>query len=97
MRVEYHPAVEEELRDIIKYYNQSSTGLGFEFLDEFEKQVLKIASMPSLWLTVQNNVQRSLMTRFPYVIYFRVINDNILRVTIVKHERRHPKLGLKRK
>jgi toxin ParE1/3/4 len=97
MRVEYHPAVEEELRDIIKYYNQRSTGLGFEFLDEFEKQVLKIASMPSLWLTVQNNVQRSLMTRFPYVIYFRVINDNILRVTIVKHERRHPKLGLKRK
>lgn len=97
MRVEYHPAVENELREIIKYYNQSIAGLGFEFLDEFEKQILKISSMPTLWITVQDDIQRSLMERFPYVIYFRVIDSSVLRVTMVKHQRRHPKLGIKRK
>ena len=97
MRVEYHPAVENELREIIKYYNQSFAGLGFEFLDEFEKQILKISSMPALWITVQDDIQRSLMERFPYVIYFRVIDNSVLRVTMVKHQRRHPKLGIKRK
>ena len=97
MRIEYHPAVENELREIIKYYNQSFAGLGFEFLDEFEKQILKISSMPALWITVQDDIQRSLMERFPYVIYFRVIDNNVLRVTMVKHQRRHPKLGIKRK
>ena len=97
MRVEYHPAVENGLREIIKYYNQSFAGLGFEFLDEFEKQILKISSMPALWITVQDDIQRSLMERFPYVIYFRVIDNSVLRVTMVKHQRRHPKLGIKRK
>ena len=77
MRVEYHPAVENELREIIKYYNQSFAGLGFEFLDEFEKQILKISSMPALWITVQDDIQRSLMERFPYVIYFRVIDNSV--------------------
>ena len=47
MRVEYHPAIESELREIIEYYNKCSQGLGAEFLDEFERQILKIASMPT--------------------------------------------------
>ncbi|MGC8774816.1 MAG: hypothetical protein ACP5R6_06105 [Chlorobaculum sp.] len=46
MRIEYHPAIEDELRRIIDYYNECSAGLGTEFLNEFECQVLKIASNP---------------------------------------------------
>jgi toxin ParE1/3/4 len=64
MRIEYHPEVENELRNIIKHYNQCSEGLGVEFLDEFEKQILKISCMPTLWYTVQDDIQRSLMKRF---------------------------------
>ena len=39
MKVEYHPAIERELREIIKYYNDCSDGLGAEFLNEFERQI----------------------------------------------------------
>lgn len=46
MRIEYHPAVEKELRDIISYYNDCSYGLGRDFLNDFESHVLKIASNP---------------------------------------------------
>jgi hypothetical protein len=73
VKVEYHPAIERELREIIKYYNKCSKGLGIEFLNEFERQILKIASMPMRWITVDTDVRRSLMKRFPYVIYFRVL------------------------
>ena len=97
MKIEYHPKVENELKEIIKYYNQCSSGLGTEFLDEFEKQILKISSNPSLWIKMQGDIQRALMTRFPYAIYFRVIDEDVLRVTIVKHQRRHPKFGMRRK
>ena len=63
MHVEYHPAIEHELREIIEYYNLCSQGLGFEFLNEFERPVLKVASMPTQWRIVENGIRRALMLR----------------------------------
>ncbi len=97
MHVEYHPAIEHELREIIEYYNLCSQGLGLEFLNEFERQILKIASLPTQWRIAEDDIRRALMKRFPYVIYFRVLKNDILRVTVVKHQRRHPDYGLNRK
>ena len=93
MKVEYHPAIEGELRGIIEYYNGCSKGLGNTFLDEFEQQILRIASMPTRWMIVEGDIRRSLMRRFPYVIYFRVLEADVLRVTMVKHQRRRPEYG----
>lgn len=44
MRVEYHPAVEAELREIQGYYDQQSPGLGTRFLDEFERQLVALVA-----------------------------------------------------
>ena len=96
MRVEYHPAVEHELREIIEYYDKCAPGLGAEFLNEFERQILKIVSMPFRWMTVEGDIRRSLMNRFPYVIYF-ITEGESLRVTVVKHQRRHPDYGRDRR
>ena len=95
-RVEYHPKIEQELREVINYYDSCSVGLGIEFLHEFERHILKIASMPNQWIIVENGIRRSLMKRFPYVIYFRALRNESVRITIVKHQRRHPGLGLNR-
>lgn len=96
MKVFYHPAIEHELRSIIDFYEERSQGLGRQFLDEFEKQMLSIASMPTRWAIVEADIRRSLMKRFPYVIYFRILDEDVLRVTVVKHQRQHPAYGRKR-
>ena len=46
MRIEYHPALENELREIIDYYEERSLGLGVAFLEEFVRKVIAIAAMP---------------------------------------------------
>jgi hypothetical protein len=46
MRMDYHPAVEVELREIRQYYEARSPGLGVQFVDEFERQVLALAATP---------------------------------------------------
>lgn len=46
---------------------------------------------------VVHDIQRSLMKRFPYVIYFRVVAGTAIRITVVKHEKRHPLFGLYRR
>ncbi len=97
MRIEYHPALEKELQQVRDYYESKSIGLGADFVDEFERQVLKIATMPERWMIVHSDLRRSLMKRFPYVIFFRVPESDVVRVTVVKHEKRHPRYGIRRK
>ena len=65
MRVEYHPAVEAELRTIQCYYEDRSPGLGGRFVDEFERQVLELAARPERWMAVTADTRRCLMRRFP--------------------------------
>ena len=73
MTVQYHPAVEAELREIQRYYEERAPGLGTDFLDEFERQVLAIAATPEKWMVATGDIRRCLMRRFPYVIFFRQI------------------------
>lgn len=97
MKIEYHPAVAAELESIRDYYESRAFGLGRDFADEFERQVLRIAAMPERCMIVRGNLRRSLMRRFPYVIFFRVIDSDGIRVTVVKHEKLHPSYGLTRR
>lgn len=96
MRIEYHPAIEAELTEIRDYYNDKSRNLGEDFINEFERQVLRIATMPSRWMIVRGNTRKSLMRRFPYLILFRVVDESVIRITVIKHERRHPSYGINR-
>jgi toxin ParE1/3/4 len=96
MKIEYHPAVADELIEIRDFYESRSVGLGLDFVSDFERQVLRIATMPERWMFVKKDIRRALMKRFPYVIYFRYLSDLTIRITVVKHEKRHPSYGSKR-
>lgn len=96
MKIEYHPALEAELKEARDFYAERSPGLGEHFVAEFESQVLRIAAMPERWMVVEREIRRALMKRFPYVIYFRILPEDAIRVTVVKHEKRHPGYGLHR-
>ncbi len=93
MRVAYHPALQRELEEIRDYYEQRSPGLGRGFIDEFERQVLRIAATPERWMVVDRDIRRCVMTRFPYVIYYRCVGSDRIRITVVKHQRQHPDWG----
>jgi toxin ParE1/3/4 len=97
MRVEYHPDLEIDLAEIRDHYNRLSPCLGDEFLNEFALHVSRIAAMPTRWMLVRGDVRRALMRRFLYVTLFRLIDVSHLRITAVKHERRHPRFGVGRR
>ena len=97
MTVEYHPAVEGELKAIRDYYEARVPGLGREFIDEFERQVLRMAAAPERWMALSGDLRRAMLARFPYVIYFRKPHADRIRITVVKHQRRHPDYGRDRR
>lgn len=52
--------------------------------------------MPDRWMIVHRTTRRALMKRFPYVIYFKALEDDVIRITVLKHEKRHPAYGMGR-
>jgi plasmid stabilization system protein ParE len=92
MRVVYHSAVEAELIESARFYEQKLSGLGRRFLDEFDAAVQQISAAPHCWHPVDSVRRRFLMPRFPFGIYYRLADDE-LRILVVKHHRRHPGYG----
>jgi len=97
MKIEYHPAIEAEVRAIRDYYDARSPGLGGVFIEEFERQILQLVAKPRRWMVIAGDIRRCLMRRFPYIIYFRCVAPDRIRITVVKHQRRHPNFGRERK
>jgi len=96
MTVEYHPSVQAELEEVRDHYNSRTDGLGDEFVNEVEAMVLRIAANPGRWMVIERDLRRALLKRFPYIIYFRQVTSDRIRITVVKHQRRHPRLGRQR-
>ena len=70
-------------------YETASEGLGIEFLDEFDRAMDLVISMPEAWLPVDKNYRRYLLRRFPSALIYRV-DDSVVIVTSVFHQHRQP-------
>jgi len=46
---------------------------------------------------ISKDLRRAVMQRFPYVVYFRQAQADRIRITVVKHQRRHPAYGRDRR
>lgn len=95
MKLAYHPAAEAEVVAAARFYEQAVSGLGGQFLDEFDRSIARILAAPERWRIIKNDKRRYLMARFPYGIYFRIAGDEI-RILVVKHHSQHPDYGMGR-
>lgn len=89
MRVIYHPDAEAELHEAARFYNDRVRGLGEAFLQAFEVAIADIEKQPQWWPIVEGDIRYRTLKRFPYAVYYRVLNDE-LRILVVKHHKRHP-------
>ena len=89
MRVIHHPEATAELTEAGRFYEEKVAGLGAEFLDAVDDAVRMISASPTRWRTMEDDVRRYLMPRFPYAIYYRVLPDHV-RILAFKHHSRHP-------
>jgi hypothetical protein len=70
MRVEFLQTARQELDDGFTWYEEQVPGLGYEFLDEIDRAVGRVAAYPRSAGVVAKGLRRVLLGRFPYgVIY----------------------------
>ena len=97
MRVEYHQATIIDLNDAVTYYESQRNGLGLELRQEIYRSIDRIAESPSLYPKVSGDIQRCFIHRFPFSILYRVVSEDVLRILVIRHHRRSPVFGMKRK
>ena len=55
---------EEEMNASAQYYNQQSSGLGLEFLEEIEKSIQIVEKDPARWPSYEKNIHKYNTRRF---------------------------------
>jgi len=89
MKHSFHPEALEEYLGAVSYYADISPQLAESFIKAVESGLDEIVTYPEAWQTVEEDVRRHLIRRFPYSIYYCIEGDLIM-IYAVMHMSRHP-------
>lgn len=83
MNYSFHPDAEDELNSAVNYYEDCRPGLGFEFADEVYLAIERIISYPQAWQSIDGEIRRSLVNRFPFGVLYSVEKNEIFIIAVM--------------
>ena len=91
------PIVHTDLKTAKKWYNEQRKELGEEFKIEVNKEIDYIGEYPQNYQRKYKELRQSLISRFPYAIFY-LVEEEQKRIVIfgVLHTRRDPEIARKR-
>lgn len=96
MTITFNALVQNDVSGILKKYDAISPNLGDEFWRELNSKINTAAQNPLRSHLVGAEFRRVNLPNFPYHFVYRILPDRI-RVIVVRHHRRNPQFGLRRK
>jgi len=89
--IDFLPESLEDIVEIELWYDLQKPGLGSEFLINLHNLLSVIRERPNLFVTVFENFRTAPVKRFPYNVYYQVIESKILIYGVI-HNHRSPKV-----
>ena len=96
MKVTFHPSVRRDLRGILDYYDERSDSAGDQFYAAFDEARRKIKMAPRQFHLLDDCRRRCDLAKFPYHLVFEIEEDEVF-ITVLRHNKRHPGFGLRRR
>jgi plasmid stabilization system protein ParE len=97
MRITIHPEAEQDLYKAAEFYEQETSPLiARRFIGEFKRLVSLLQEHPQIGLPRSNGRRGFSMKIFPYTVIYRATAQEII-ILVVKHDRRRPGHGGKRR
>lgn len=91
LTVLFSQRAENALVEAYAWYSSESRALGDSFLAETDQLVVRIGRAPRLFPAVYRDVRRGRLRRFPYAMFYRVLDDQVWVLAVV-HARRDPRV-----
>jgi toxin ParE1/3/4 len=96
VKLTYHKAVQREVDEACGWCDERKDKLGDEFFQEVERVLGLIAANPQSFPLAPFGRRKAHLKRFPYSICYRILADRV-RILSVRHDKRHPSYGARRK
>jgi plasmid stabilization system protein ParE len=97
MRLILHSKVYSDIDEIMTYYETVATSdLADEFYAELKFHMSKAAATPEAFAVRVRDLRRVNLQRFPYHFLFRIVDEGV-RVLVIRHHKRHPAFGQRRR
>ena len=96
MKIEYHPLTVDDLLSAEIHYNEIQSGLSLAFRFEVLRTIEKIRERPFLYAEA-NGMRRALLRHFPFSIVYRILDNDTVRILLIRHHKRHPAFASGRK
>jgi len=101
VRLCVHPSAERELLHGAKWYEERQTGLGEQFIEEYQAGILRILAAPAAYARIETartrrEIRRCPLNRFPYYLAYETRTDSIL-ILAVAHAKRRPNYWIRRR
>jgi len=86
----FRPAAAADVEDAYRWYEAQQAGLGDEFLAAVSTVIESLGAYPERFPIVYRQTRRVNLRRFPYSLFYRIIEDQII-VVACMHCRRDPR------
>ena len=88
MKYSFHPEAEIEFNVSIDYYEKCQANLGLEFANEVYETIQRILDFPNAWQSLDNDIRRCLINRFPFGIIYYQRDDKIIILAVMQLNRK---------
>jgi plasmid stabilization system protein ParE len=101
VKVRVASAAEDELVEGAAWYEDRQSGLGKQFIDEYQDAILRILAAPASYARLETtrsrrNLHRCFLKRFPYYVGYELLDDEIV-ILAVAHMKRRPNYWIRRR
>lgn len=97
MKLKFHPSAQRDVKEIRDYYDRQSDRAGDRFFTELSEALQNIRLRPSHFHFIGGGRRRCNLSTFPFHVIYHMMDDDTVGVLIVRHHRRHPDYGLRRR
>lgn len=87
MTFTFHPEAEAEFLVSARHYEACEEGLGADFMIEVYSAIQNILDYPTAWTSLEDDVRRHLVNRFPFAILYSIEQGGIFILAVMNLHR----------
>lgn len=95
MKVKFSKLAKRDYDIAFEYYKKESNYLSKRFKNDIKESIQRILLFPNLYPNVYEKVQKCVVTKFPFTIYYSVKGSAIYIIAIANHYK-NPDVYIKR-
>jgi len=87
MKIKFSKLAKNDFDASVLYYKKESENLASRFKNDIKQSVNRIETFPKLYPKIDTQIQKCVVSKFPFTIYYTIKDDTIYILAIASHYR----------